>query len=56
MRILVIGANGQLGSDIVKVLHSKEVVPLTHKDIEIAEEESVKEAIRIHNPQVVIIK
>ena len=38
MRILVIGANGQLGSDIVKVLHSKEIVPLTHKDIEIADD------------------
>ncbi len=54
MRILVIGANGQLGSDIVKALHSKEVIPLTHKDIEIADEASIKRAMGIHNPQVVI--
>lgn len=54
MRILVIGANGQLGTDMVKVLHSREVIPLTHKEIEIADEASVKRAMGIHNPQVVI--
>lgn len=54
MRILVIGANGQLGSDIVKMLHSEEVIPLTHKEIEVAEEVSVRRAIKLHNPHVVI--
>ena len=54
MRILVIGANGQLGSDIVKMLHSEEVIPLTHKEIEVAEEVSVRRAMKLHNPHVVI--
>jgi len=54
MKILVIGAYGQLGSDIVKVLSSEKVIPLTHKDIEIADELSVKNAITSYNPDIVI--
>ena len=54
MRVLVIGANGQLGTDIVKVLHSEEVIPLTHEDIEVADEESVRKAISPYEPEVII--
>jgi len=43
-----------LGTDIVKVLHSEEVIPLTHEDIEVADEESVRKAMARHEPEVVI--
>ena len=54
MRILVIGANGQLGTDIVKVLHSEKIIPLTHEDIEVADEGSVSKAVTACKPEVVI--
>jgi len=43
-----------LGSDILKVLHSEDVIPLTHADIEIAEETSVRSIIKAYRPDVVI--
>ncbi len=37
MKVAVIGANGQLGTDVCEVFAAKhEVVPLTHQDIETA--------------------
>ncbi len=54
MKILLIGANGQLGSDIAKILHSEEVLPLAHADIEIAEEASVRSKIEDYSPDVVV--
>jgi dTDP-4-dehydrorhamnose reductase len=41
MRIAVIGANGQLGSDIIRVFGNK-VISLTHDDIEVTDLESCK--------------
>ena len=43
-----------MGSDIVKALHSEDVIPLTHADIEIAEEASVRSIIKAYRPDVVI--
>jgi len=39
MRIVIIGANGQLGYDLMRVFQEKnyEVIGLTHKDIEVAD-------------------
>lgn len=55
---MLIGANGQLGSDIVKVFQVKkdqyELVLLTHADIEIADPQSVNNALDVHHPDVVI--
>lgn len=42
MKVLVIGANGQLGSDLCKELDSTQLVPLTHSDIEITDMNSIK--------------
>lgn len=43
MKVAVIGANGQLGTDICEVFSTKhEIVPLTHADIEIADIDNVK--------------
>jgi dTDP-4-dehydrorhamnose reductase len=55
--VAVIGANGQLGTDIVAILQRTvgvRVIPLTHHDIEVADLESVEHAITGIHPQVVI--
>jgi len=47
-RIAIIGATGQLGSDLVRVLRANEhyeVVPLDHTQIEVADETSVRRAL-----------
>jgi len=51
---LVIGANGQLGTNLVKVLSSENVIPLSHKDIEITEERSIRRELETYKPDVVI--
>ncbi len=56
MRVAVIGANGQLGSDLIPALKMAgyEVVALIHADIEVADQESVDTALRGAKPQIVI--
>lgn len=54
MKILVTGANGQLGTDLCKVLQHFELIPLTHKDIEIGDMNSVKQVINKYKPDIVI--
>ena len=54
MKVLLIGANGQLGSDLVKTLSGVDLVPLTHSDIDIRETVGVRETLRRHAPDVVI--
>lgn len=51
MRIAVIGASGQLGSDLVKVFD--DIIPLTHKDIEVTNLASC-EILKELKPDVVI--
>ena len=54
MRVLLIGAGGQLGSDLVKALAHEDVVTLTHTDIEVCDPASVHTALQTHAPHVVI--
>ncbi|MBC8235355.1 dTDP-4-dehydrorhamnose reductase [bacterium] len=54
MNIMLIGANGQLGSDLRKVLTTEELIPLTHADIEITDAAQVEAIIKHHQPEVVI--
>jgi dTDP-4-dehydrorhamnose reductase len=55
MRIAIIGANGQLGSDLTEILNAKDqVVPLTHDDIEISDIDRVKSVLADIHPDVVI--
>ncbi|HID94396.1 MAG TPA: dTDP-4-dehydrorhamnose reductase [bacterium (Candidatus Stahlbacteria)] len=57
MKVLLIGANGQLGSDIVKVFQGKndiELFPLTHKDIEVTDFQSVKKSVALYGPEFII--
>lgn len=53
MKIIVIGANGQLGSDLVGVLKG-EVIPLIHSDVEISDFNSVSKMFEKYKPQIVI--
>lgn len=54
MKIAIIGANGQLGSDLCHELGSEDIVALAHSDIEITDISSVKQAMGRHRPDVVI--
>ncbi|MFQ5924448.1 MAG: dTDP-4-dehydrorhamnose reductase [Dehalococcoidia bacterium] len=55
MKVLIIGANGQLGTDLCWILRdTEEVVPLTHAELEIADMNSVRNAFNNHRPDVVI--
>ena len=56
MKIAVIGANGQLGSDAVAAFRANgdEVFPLTHEDIELQDIGSVSTCLEGLRPQVVV--
>jgi dTDP-4-dehydrorhamnose reductase len=54
MKVLVTGANGQLGTDLCKVLRDFELIPLTDKDIEISDMSSVKQAFSKYKPDIII--
>jgi len=55
MRVALIGANGQLGSDLVKVLQPvHELTSLTHADVEVTDPKSVETAMRRIQPDIVL--
>jgi dTDP-4-dehydrorhamnose reductase len=56
MKIAVVGANGQLGSDVAAAFanHGDEVVPLTHSDIELSKLDSVSVCLKDLRPYVVV--
>jgi len=56
MKIAVIGANGQLGVDVVNAFHNNgdEVIALSHADIELADQESVSTHLKQQRPDIVV--
>ncbi|MFA6170583.1 MAG: dTDP-4-dehydrorhamnose reductase [Candidatus Margulisiibacteriota bacterium] len=54
MKILVIGADGQLGSDLVRTVPKAELIPLTIKDLDITKRENTLLVIKGHKPDLVI--
>lgn len=56
MRILVIGSNGQLGTDALVAFAERghDVLGLTHRDIEISDESSLRERILPLRPEVIV--
>jgi dTDP-4-dehydrorhamnose reductase len=56
MRIAVIGANGQLGSDVLRAFarNGDVVCPMTHSEIEIADIDSVSRALKESKPDIVV--
>lgn len=54
-KIVVVGANGQLGSDVVEAFSgAAEIHPLTHREIEISALDSVAVCLRPLQPDVVV--
>jgi dTDP-4-dehydrorhamnose reductase len=54
MKVLITGANGQLGTDLCQVLYNLKIVPLTHADIEITDIGSIKQICNKHKPDTII--
>ncbi len=56
MKVAVIGANGQLGHDVVRAFsnHGDEVAPLSHADIELAEIDSVSSCLGALRPDLIV--
>jgi len=54
MRVMIIGSNGQLGSDLVEVLQDKELISLTHRDVDICEGVGVRTALLRYQPEIVL--
>lgn len=54
MKVLITGANGQLGSDLCQVFPGDEIIPLTHADVEITDLDSVKCVFSNSRPDVVL--
>lgn len=54
MRILLIGANGQLGSDLTKELTAHKVVTTTHETLDVTDYDRVRQTVETHQPQVII--
>jgi dTDP-4-dehydrorhamnose reductase len=54
MRILLIGANGQLGRDLVRVFHGDELIPLTRAELDVTDAGRVQATILDARPDVVV--
>jgi len=54
MRVVVIGANGQLGTDLVKVLSDWDLVPLSHADLDICDFVYTRKVLEDAKPGIVI--
>jgi dTDP-4-dehydrorhamnose reductase len=53
-RVAVIGANGQLGHDLVKVLHDWDLIPLTRKELDLCDFVQTRRALMVARPALVI--
>jgi dTDP-4-dehydrorhamnose reductase len=54
MKIVIIGADGQLGTDLCKVIPKNEQIPLTIRDIDITDRKKTFAVIKKHSPDIVI--
>ena len=54
MRVLVTGAGGQLGLDVVDAFADHDVVPLTHAELDIGVEPNVVAVVRDHGPELIV--
>ncbi len=54
MRVLLLGALGQLGRQIQALNQGHAIVALAHKDLDIADLSGVREAVRAHHPDLVL--
>lgn len=56
MKVAVLGANGQLGSDVVAAFHKNgdNVCGLNHSDLELTSATSVEDCLSAHNPDLIV--
>ena len=54
MTTLLIGANGQLGSELRQVFSDDDLVLLTHADLELTDPVHVKAALRHYRPDLIL--
>lgn len=54
MRVLVTGAGGQLGHDLLEAFGDHDVVGLAHADLDVTDEPGVVAAVRDHAPDLVV--
>jgi dTDP-4-dehydrorhamnose reductase len=54
MKILIIGADGQLGTDLCKVIPKEQQVPLTVKDIDITDKRKAAELVKKYSADLII--
>ena len=54
MKIAIIGADGQLGTDLVKAGNAFDLLPLTHSDIEVADFDRCQRVLGKLQPEVII--
>ncbi len=54
MRVLVTGAGGQLGLDLLDAYADHDVVGLTHAELDVADEPAVAAAVADHRPDLVV--
>jgi dTDP-4-dehydrorhamnose reductase len=53
-RVVIIGASGQLGTDLVKVMQDWHVIPLTHADLDICDFVYTRKVLENAKPDIVI--
>ena len=54
MKILLIGADGQLGTDLQKALSKHKLIPLTISDLDIIDKKQTISVLKKHGPDLVI--
>jgi dTDP-4-dehydrorhamnose reductase len=54
MKVLIIGASGQLGTDLCRSYRDVEIIPLDHREIEITDIASLRRAVVSHKPDLII--
>ncbi|MBZ0158631.1 dTDP-4-dehydrorhamnose reductase [Candidatus Methylomirabilis sp.] len=54
MTTLLIGADGQLGSELRQAFGSHDLVPLTHADFELTDPGQVRETVRTYRPDLIL--
>jgi len=54
MKCLLIGADGQLGSELCRIIPPNELVALTIKEIDITDQEQTRQVLAQHRPEMVI--
>ena len=54
MTTVLIGANGQLGRELQQVFCDRDLVPLTHADLELTDRAQVRETVRKYQPRLIL--